>query len=175
MLEQQDVPVCAALQKLPFTIDESVSILQGPTATLKLGGIPRLGLTELLLGNFPGTIGSTYTLIIFACLIYLIARNAAKWYLTLSYLIPVALLSAVNHPYGVDPLESIANEMFAGSLFFVSVYLLNDPVTTPKYRIARDSLRLLCRTDDHVLPLQQPVRAQRRICNSADECAFPCL
>lgn len=125
------------LQKLPFTIDESVSILQGPTATLKLGGIPRLGLTELLLGNFPGTIGSTYTLIIFACLIYLIARNAAKWYLTLSYLIPVALLSAVNHPYGVDSLESIANEMFAGSLFFVSVYLLNDPVTTPKYRIAR--------------------------------------
>ena len=48
-----------------------------------------------------------------------------------------AVLSAINHPYGVSPLESIANEVFAGSLFFVAVYIINDPVTTPKYRIAR--------------------------------------
>ncbi len=40
------------LQRLPVTIDQTVTLLQGPTATLKLGGIPRLGLTELFLGNF---------------------------------------------------------------------------------------------------------------------------
>lgn len=125
------------LQKFPLVINDSITLVQGPTAVLKLGGIPRLGLTELLLGNFPGPIGSTYTLIIFACFIYLIARKAVKWYTTVSYLIPVTLLAAWNHPYGVNPLESIANEMFAGSLFFVSVYILNDPVTTPKYRISR--------------------------------------
>lgn len=125
------------LQRLPVTIDQTVTLLQGPTATLKLGGIPRLGLTELFLGNFPGPLGSTYTLIIFAGLVYLIARNLAKWYTTLSFLLPIAVLSAINHPYGVSPLESIANEVFAGSLFFVAVYIINDPVTTPKYRIAR--------------------------------------
>ena len=65
------------LQRLPVTIDQTVTLLQGPTATLKLGGIPRLGLTELFLGNFPGPLGSTYTLIIFAGLVYLIARNLA--------------------------------------------------------------------------------------------------
>mgnify|MGYP002582818187 CR=1 FL=1 len=70
-------------------------------------------------------------------LVYLIARNLAKWYTTLSFLLPIAVLSAINHPYGVSPLESIANEVFAGSLFFVAVYIINDPVTTPKYRIAR--------------------------------------
>lgn len=125
------------LQHLPMQINESVSLLQGPTATLKLGGIPRLGITELLLGNFPGPIGSTYTLIIFACLIYLIARHAVKWYLPLSYILSVSLIAAFHHPFGVSPLESISNELFAGSLFFVSVYLLNDPVTTPKYHISR--------------------------------------
>ena len=56
------------LTHLPAAIDSTVTFLQGPTATLKLGGIPRLDLTELLLGNFPGPIGSTYTLIIAASL-----------------------------------------------------------------------------------------------------------
>lgn len=125
------------LQTLPMQITDAVATLQGPTATLKLGGIPRLGFIELLLGNFPGSIGSTYTLIIFACLIYLIARHAVKWYLPLSYLLSVSLFAAFHRPFGVSPLESILNEVFAGSLFFVSVYLLNDPVTTPKYHISR--------------------------------------
>ena len=80
------------LQRLPVTIDQTVTLLQGPTATLKLGGIPRLGLTELFLGNFPGPLGSTYTLIIFAGLVYLIARNLAKWYTTFSFLLPIAVL-----------------------------------------------------------------------------------
>lgn len=131
------MPTPSRCKGCPVTIDQTVTLLQGPTATLKLGGIPRLGLTELFLGNFPGPLGSTYTLIIFAGLVYLIARNLAKWYTTFSFLLPIAVLSAINHPYGVSPLESIANEVFAGSLFFVAVYIINDPVTTPKYRIAR--------------------------------------
>ena len=126
-----------AMQRLPMVIDETVRFVQGPTATLKVGGISRIGLTELLLGNFPGPIGSTHTLIIFACLIYLVARSAVRWYLPLSYVAAVSLLSACFRPFGVTPLESIANELFAGSLFFVAVYLLCDPVTTPKYRISR--------------------------------------
>ena len=127
----------SAMQRLPMVIDETVRFVQGPTAALKVGGISRIGLTELLLGNFPGPIGSTHTLIIFACLIYLIARGAVRWYLPLSYVAAVSLLSACFRPFGVTPLESIANELFAGSLFFVAVYLLCDPVTTPKYRISR--------------------------------------
>lgn len=127
----------SAMQRLPMVIDETVRFVQGPTAALKVGGISRIGLTELLLGNFPGPIGSTHTLIIFACLIYLIARGAVRWYLPLSYVAAVSLLSACYRPFGVTPLESIANELFAGSLFFVAVYLLCDPVTTPKYRISR--------------------------------------
>ncbi len=126
-----------AMQRLPMVIDETVRFVQGPTAALKVGGISRIGLTELLLGNFPGPIGSTHTLIIFACLIYLVARSAVRWYLPLSYVAAVSLLSACYRPFGVTPLESIANELFAGSLFFVAVYLLCDPVTTPKYRISR--------------------------------------
>lgn len=126
-----------AMQRLPMVIDETVRFVQGPTAALKVGGISRIGLTELLLGNFPGPIGSTHTLIIFACLIYLVARSAVRWYLPLSYVAAVSLLSACFRPFGVTPLESIANELFAGSLFFVAVYLLCDPVTTPKYRISR--------------------------------------
>ena len=126
-----------AMQRLPMVIDEVVRFVQGLPDARKVGGISRIGLTELLLGNFPGPIGSTHTLIIFACLIYLVARSAVRWYLPLSYVAAVSLLSACYRPFGVTPLESIANELFAGSLFFVAVYLLCDPVTTPKYRISR--------------------------------------
>ena len=111
----------SAMQRLPMVIDETVRFVQGPTAALKVGGISRIGLTELLLGNFPGPIGSTHTLIIFACLIYLVARSAVRWYLPLSYVAAVSLLSACFRPFGVTPLESIANELFAGSLFFLVV------------------------------------------------------
>ena len=154
----------SAMQRLPMVIDETVRFVQGPTAALKVGGISRIGLTELLLGNFPGPIGSTHTLIIFACLIYLVARSAVRWYLPLSYVAAVSLLSACFRPFGVTPLESIANELFAGSLFFVAVYLLCDPVTTPKYRISRVLYGFSA-------GLLQPVRAQRRLCDSGDECA----
>lgn len=125
------------LTHLPAAIDSTVTFLQGPTATLKLGGIPRLDLTELLLGNFPGPIGSTYTLIIAASLLYLLARNVVKWYSVLAYILPVAAIAAVSHPYGVSPAESIAYELFAGSLFFVAVFIVSDPVTSPKYRLSR--------------------------------------
>ena len=125
------------LNHLPAAIDSTVTFLQGPTATLKLGGIPRLDLTELLLGNFPGPLGTTYTLIIAASLLYLLARNVVKWYSVLAYLLPVAAIAAVSHPYGVSPSESIAYELFAGSLFFVAVFVISDPVTSPKYRLAR--------------------------------------
>lgn len=125
------------LQNLPLVLTEANTLLQGPTATLKLGGIPRLGLTEILLGNFPGPIGSTYALIILSCLVYLIARKAVCWYLPLSYILPIAVISAFNHPYRVSPLESIMNELCVGSLFFVAVYMVSDPATTPKYRISR--------------------------------------
>ena len=125
------------LQKLPITITENVALLQGPTATLKLGGVPRIGLTEMLLGNYPGPIGSTYALIIFSCLVYLIARKTIQWYMPISYILPIALMAAFKHPYLVSPSESIMNELFVGSLFFVAVYMVSDPATSPKYRISR--------------------------------------
>ena len=125
------------LQRLPIAIDNTVTLMQGPTATLKLGGIPRLELTELLLGNFAGPIASTFTLIIAASLLYLLARNVVKWYSVVSFVLPVAVLAAFNHPYGVSSLESITNELFVGSLWFVAVFMLSDPVTSPKYRLSR--------------------------------------
>ena len=135
--EASEQPRTYTEEELQAAIDSTVTFLQGPTATLKLGGIPRLDLTELLLGNFPGPIGSTYTLIIAASLLYLLARNVVKWYSVLAYILPVAAIAAVSHPYGVSPAESIAYELFAGSLFFVAVFIVSDPVTSPKYRLSR--------------------------------------
>ena len=134
---QQMFQYSKPLAHLPMQITEAIPLMQGPTATLKLGGIPRIGMTEMLLGHFPGPIGSTYTLIIFSCLVYLLTRKTIPWYLPVSYILPIALVASFKHPYLVSSLESITNELFVGSLFFVAVYMISDPVTAPKHPLAK--------------------------------------
>lgn len=125
------------LDHLPLMLTDSVKFLQGPAATLKLGGVPNIGSTELLLGNFPGPMGATNILIILACLVYLLVRKNVKWYVPLSYLGVVAVIAAFARPYGVTMIESACFELASGSLLFVAVYMLSEPVSLPKRGGAR--------------------------------------
>lgn len=125
------------LDRLPLLLGEGVKFLQGPAATLKLGGTPSLSSTELILGNFPGSMGATNVLIILACLAYLLVRRNVKWYVPAAYLATVALIGALAHPFGASMMESAMYEVVTGSLLFVAVFMLCEPVTTPKRGLAR--------------------------------------
>ncbi|MBQ8599710.1 MAG: RnfABCDGE type electron transport complex subunit D, partial [Oscillospiraceae bacterium] len=71
------------------------------------------------------------------CLIYLLIRRNVKWYVPLTYLATVCLFASQIHHENVTATESIVLELVAGSLMFVAVYMLTEPVTLPKRPMAK--------------------------------------
>lgn len=125
------------LEPLPLVVDESVKLVQGAASLLKMGAIPSISVDQLALGNFAGPMGTTNILVIAACLIYLLIRRNIKWYVPLTYLATVSVFAANIHHENVTALESVVLELVAGSLMFVAVYMLTEPVTQPKRPMGR--------------------------------------
>lgn len=125
------------LEHLPMAVDETVKLTQGAASMLKMGAIPSISTEQLALGNFAGPMGTTNILVIAACLIYLLIRRNVKWYVPLTYLATVSLFASQIHHENVTAIESIVLELVAGSLMFVAVYMLTEPVTLPKRPMAK--------------------------------------
>jgi Na+-translocating ferredoxin:NAD+ oxidoreductase RnfD subunit len=96
-------------------------------------------ITQLLLGNVPGSLGETFRLGIIVLGLLLIALKIADWRIPLAYLgfffIITAIfyyafpdyLNARNIPYGKDPFTSL----FVGGLLFGAFFIAVDPVIAP--------------------------------------------
>lgn len=110
-----------------------------PAFTLGLGGIPKYDLGDMVFGNFPGPMGATNILVILACLLYLVSRNTIRWVTPLCFFVAAAgfafLFPRIGDGIGMTTtlrFYSIAYEFMSGILLFGGVFLLGDPVTTPK-------------------------------------------
>lgn len=125
------------LEPLPMTVDEGIKLVQGPASMLKMGAIPTISVEQLALGNFAGPMGTTNILVIAACLVYLLVRKNVKWYVPAAYLATVSCFAACIHHENITAGESIVLELVAGSLMFVAVYMLSEPVTLPKRPMAK--------------------------------------
>lgn len=109
-----------------------------PAAQLAGGGAPAYSWTELAIGRFPGPIGATCIAVLAACALYLFTRRAASPLITLSFL-AVCALSAILFPRLKDAAwqQSVMMELCSGYLLFAGIFLLNDPVTAPRYWLGR--------------------------------------
>lgn len=125
------------LETLPIVISEGVKYVQSPAAIMALGGIPSIDTTEMLLGNFPGPMGATNILVIGACLLYLLVRKSTVWYVPAVYLGTVSAVAALCGLEGVSAGQAVVLELISGSLPFVAVFMLTDPVTQPKRPLAK--------------------------------------
>lgn len=125
------------LENLPMKVDESVKLVQGAASILKNGAVPTISAAELALGNYAGPMGTTNILVIAACLVYLLVRRNVKWYVPVSYLATVSFFAANVHHDNISAADSIILELVAGSLMFVAVYMLTEPVTQPKRPMAK--------------------------------------
>lgn len=125
------------LETLPIVIGEGMKFVQSPAAILAMGGIPSIETAEMLLGNFPGPMGATNILVIGACLLYLLIRKNIAWYVPVTYIGTVSLITAMCGLEGATIPQAIVLEVISGSLLFVAVFMLTDPVTQPKRPIAK--------------------------------------
>jgi Na+-translocating ferredoxin:NAD+ oxidoreductase RnfD subunit len=103
-----------------------------PAAVLKQGFKPDILPLNMLWGIFPGPLGTTGILVIGACAVLLFLMKAAKPEAAVCFLCTAALAAALFPRILCSPLTSVKYELLSGSLFFCSVFMVTDPVTSPR-------------------------------------------
>ena len=124
----------APFEKLPLRLAADAAIRTGtsPAQALALGGVPNQTLLDLLMGNVPGPMGAANILVLLTCLLYLIVRRTVHGTATLAFLAGAAATAALFPRTGGVLGFSVLYELMSGMLLFAAVFMLNDPVTSPK-------------------------------------------
>jgi len=123
----------APLVHLPMQIvREELVFVTSPALSLKAGGIPQFDIVEMLLGNFAGPLGATNILVLLACLLYLIFRGTLRWETPVFFLLTTGLLSLWFPRAQMSAIDSLLYETMSGMLLFGAVFMIGDPVTSPK-------------------------------------------
>lgn len=122
---------------LPLFDTSSVITAVSPTAQLNAGGSTSVGWLSLLSGDFPGPIGAAGVLILVAAAVYLCVRRSASPCIILPYLVVCAVGAALFPRAAVTAAVSVQLELCTGLLLFAGVFLLSDPVTAPRFWLAR--------------------------------------
>ena len=100
---------------------------------IKDGGVPPYGLMDMLLGNYPGVMGADFIIVIVVIGLFMIMRRKITWHVPVTFLVTCgAIAFAFPRIYGFSRVDSIQLELLNGSVFFVALFMLADPVTTPK-------------------------------------------
>ncbi len=106
-------------------------------ATLRMGATPALTPLQLFTGEFAGPIGATATLILLACAAFLLVRRTASPWLTVPYFVTCILIAWLLPLPGMGRGYGVMAQMCAGYVLFTGVFLLNDPVTAPRFWLGR--------------------------------------
>jgi len=108
-----------------------------PAFVMMVGGTPGHDVFDMILGRFPGPMGATNILVLIACLLYLVFRGTVRWPAPLSFFATVALLALLFPRGPATGLASVGFELATGLLLFGGIFLMGDPVTTPKRESAK--------------------------------------
>lgn len=123
---------------LSMNIPETSVIVESSLAEqLRVGALPSATRLQLLLGDFSGPIGATAILILMAGLLYLLFRRTASLWLVLPYFVTCGLIAWLIPVAGIGRTYGALAQLCAGYVLFTGVFLLNDPVTTPRFWLGR--------------------------------------
>ncbi len=122
---------------IPLWNVDGVFTVTSTVHTLKMGGLPSADLNDMLLGLIAGPVGTVSILVLLACLIYLSIRRTIPFVQPVCFLAAAALMAFAFPRADISRTLSVAYELMSGSLVFGAVFLLNDPVTSPKRTAAR--------------------------------------
>ncbi len=132
-------PDATANTSLPLSeIPEGVITKLSPAAELAAGAKTSFTFADVAWGEASGPIGATAILILIGAAFFLCIRRTASPFTMVPYLAVCALI-ALLFPRSAEgsSMYSVAMELCSGYLLFAGIFLLNDPVTTPKGNVAR--------------------------------------
>ncbi len=121
------------LWELPDTIVTKLS----PAAELAAGATTDFTFADVAWGELSGSIGATAIFVLLAAAVFLFIRRTTSPYITLPYLVVCTLAAALFPRAEGGILHNIALELCSGYLLFAGIFLLNDPVTSPRFNPAR--------------------------------------
>ncbi len=106
------------------------------------GALEQYSLTDLFLGQVPGSMGEVCTLLILVGGLYLFVRRSADLRASLSMILSFAVLTltvslvtaGIAH---VNAMDLFWYEMLSGGLIFGAVFMITDPVTSPTTKFGR--------------------------------------
>lgn len=127
---------------------EGVSLVEGPSMTLRNGGLPKIDFWNLLLGNYAAPLGASCTLVILACAVYLLVRRRISLVAPLAFMAVIALIafffpryteiSWAEFPFDFwKRMQVVKFETLSGALVFAGVFLISEPGTLPKNKYSR--------------------------------------
>lgn len=128
---------------LDLTSDISVVLGATPGSALLEGLKPSILPLDLLWGVYPGPMGCTAALVIGAGALFLLARRTIRWEPLVFFLLTTALCAALFPRIFCPALTSVKYELLSGSLLFCAVFLLGDPVTSPRTMTGRCAFGVL--------------------------------
>lgn len=126
-----------------------VDVFSGATITTAMGqngwsldilSTGNTSLLDLLLGNYRGTLGETFTILIFVVGIILAIRKVIDWRAPAFYLGTIfvtTLIMGLCGGYGLDSFEFALVQISLGGVMFGAIFCITDPVTSPTSRAGR--------------------------------------
>ncbi len=123
--------------RLPVAVDGTLKLINSPAYTLSLGGAPNTDLLDMLLGNFAGPMGATNILVLCTCFLFLAVRKTVSVWMTGAFLGGAALVAAAVPRAMLTPFYSVSYELMTGLTLIGAIFLINDPVTSPKRKLPK--------------------------------------
>lgn len=118
-------------------LDSGAPLYSGVANILRHGGTPEIDNMDLILGNYPGPMGTTFCLIILSCLVLLIVHGAMSWHIPVTYLMTCAVWAFIFPRVSTGNFASVFYEMFSGAIIFAAVFIVAEPTTAPVHSWAK--------------------------------------
>lgn len=122
---------------VPMFSEYSGTFTRSIEYTLKLGSVPPQSLTDIIMGNVPGAIGTVHILVILVVGICMLIKHSTSFAAVISCLGTVGLIAAVYPRADVSPLMSVFYELSSGYLLFGIIFMSAEPYLLPQRRAAR--------------------------------------
>ena len=101
-----------------------------PMASLHLGKLPDLRLSQLLLGQHGGAMGEVASLMLLLGGAYLLCRRVISWRIPACFIGTVAVLTLI-FPKGNAPWDWMVCNVFSGGLLLGAIFMATDYTTSP--------------------------------------------
>lgn len=131
-------PAVLGTVHLPTTMSVTGVVTEQSLATqLLAGATPTYTGMELWLGDFAGPIGATAALILLAFIGYLLVHRTISGWVVLPYLATCLFMAFLSPMGGMSREYSTLAQLCSGYVLFTGAFLLNDPVTAPRFWLGR--------------------------------------